>query len=46
MEALKARTRTYYEALLMQDRTLGLTLDEARDDLERVFQTVSRLSLN
>jgi hypothetical protein len=46
MEALKARSRNYYEALLVGERTVGLTLDEARDDLERVFQTVSRLSLN
>lgn len=46
MEALKTRTRSYYEALLTQDRILGLTLDEARGDLERFYQTVARLSLN
>ena len=46
MEALKARTKNYYEALLIEDRTVGLTLDEARGDLERFYQTVARLSLN
>ena len=46
MEALKARTKDYYEALLVGERTVGLTLDEARGDLERFYQTVARLSLN
>jgi hypothetical protein len=46
MEALKTRTKNYYEALLMQERTLGLTLDEARGDIERLYQTVVRVDLN
>jgi hypothetical protein len=33
--------------LLVQDRTLGgLTLDEARGDLDRAFLTLSRITLN
>ena len=46
MDALKTRTKDYYEALLVGERTIGLTLDEARGDLERFYQTVARLSLN
>lgn len=46
MSSPRGRTRTYYETLLVQDRTIGLTMDEARDDLDRAFVTLSQLSLN
>lgn len=46
MSTAPGRTRTYYESLLVQDRTLGLTMDEARGDLDRAFVTLSRLTLN
>ncbi|MFN8638303.1 MAG: hypothetical protein U0360_02330 [Dehalococcoidia bacterium] len=46
MSSPRGRTRTYYETLLVQDRTIGLTMDEARGDLDRAFVTLSQLSLN
>ena len=46
MSSPKGRTKTYYETLLVQDRTIGLTMDEARDDLDRAFVKLSQLSLN
>ncbi|MCC6236157.1 MAG: hypothetical protein IT299_01135 [Dehalococcoidia bacterium] len=46
MTTSQGRTSTYYESLLMRDRTLGLTIDEARGDLDRAFMALSRLTLN
>lgn len=46
MSSPKGRTKTYYETLLVQDRTIGLTMDEARGDLDRAFVQLSQLSLN
>lgn len=46
MTPTQGRIRTYYESLLMQDRTLGLTMDEARGDLDRAFLSLARVTLN
>jgi hypothetical protein len=37
MSSPKGSTRTYYQSLLVQDRTIGLTMDEARGDLDRAY---------
>ncbi len=46
MTSPKGRTKTYYETLLVLDRTVGLTMDEARDDLDRAFVKLSQITLN
>lgn len=46
MTTSQGRTRSYYESLLMRDRTVGLTMDEARGDLDRAFLALARLTLN
>lgn len=46
MSSPMGRTKTYYETLLVQDRTVGLTMDEARGDLDRAFVQLRQLSLN
>jgi len=43
---MRTSTRRYYEDLLARERTLALTFDEARADLERSFIGGALGSLN